>query len=109
MSYADSLRRQFPTMSNAMLTQILSSIEGIDTGKIQRLLLEQEGGVEAEIEYEMSQDGEGVNIITKPKFKRPAPASVPKPESEIDWHLSQDDLSILKPVPGRETDQQMSA
>jgi hypothetical protein len=94
-NYADELRQRFPEMSNVVLAQILSSIEGVDAGKVQRLLLEQEAAAEAEVEFEMSGSGEtGPNVITKPKPKsqKRQPAQAPRP-------LTKSDLTVLKRVP----------
>jgi hypothetical protein len=102
-NYADELRQRFPEMSNVMLAQILSSVEGVDAGKVQRLLLEQEATTEAEVEFEMSGSGEsGPNIITKPKPQKRQPAQAPRP-------LTKSDLTVLKRVPRGNPDQRLSA
>lgn len=105
MNYAQELRQRFPGMSNTMLAQMLLSIEGIDVGNVQRLLLEQEEGVEAEVEFEMSGEGQvGPNIIAKPKPKPPKQeaAPVPRPLKSQDW-------DVLKPVPREDGEQRLSA
>lgn len=117
-NYVDKLRQRFPGVSNAVLAQMLASIEGVDAGKVQRLLLEQESGVEADVEYEMSRDGEGPNIITKPRAKKrdagtqrqPAhPETHSESPSQPSRPLTQDDLAILKRVPRRDRNQRLSA
>lgn len=105
--YAGNLRKDFPDIPRAVLAQVLSAIEGVDAGQVQRLLLEQEGQgeVETEVEFEMSGDGSrSPNVITKPKTKGRSQAEV-KPQSAPDEveeappRLSEQDLAILKPVP----------
>jgi hypothetical protein len=105
MNYAQELRRRFPGMSNTMLAQILLSIEGIDVGRIQKLLLEQEEGAQAEVEFEMSGAGEsGPNVIAKPKPKpqKHEAVQVPQPLKSQDW-------DVLKPVPRADGEQRLSA
>ncbi|MBN1993417.1 MAG: hypothetical protein JW953_12010 [Anaerolineae bacterium] len=106
MEYAHKLRQQYPGMSTSMLTQMLLSIEGVDVGQVQRMLLEQEKGVEAEVEFEMSGDGSSwPNIITKPMpqtQRQTAPAPTPR-------HLTKEDLAILKRVPPSDQEQRLVA
>jgi hypothetical protein len=110
--YAEELRQQFPDISKAVLAQILAAIEGVDAGKVQRLLLEQETKTssDVEIEYEVHEDGEGSpHAIVKPKIKtqvapeEPAAKSQsarrPEPVAADAIHLSKSDLSVLKRVP----------
>lgn len=110
--YAEELRQEFPDISKAVLAQILAAIEGVDAGKVQRLLLEQESKTssDVEIEYEVHEDGEGApHAIVKPKIKtQVAPEesaavshktrrSVP---AEADSSgLTKSDLTVLKRVP----------
>jgi hypothetical protein len=117
-NYVDSLRQRFPGVSNAVLAQMLASIEGVDAGKVQRLLLEQEPGLEAEVEYEMSEDGEGPNIIARPKTgkrgvgaqRKPAhPEAGGEPRSRPSRPLTKDDLAVLKRVPRKDRRQRLSA
>jgi hypothetical protein len=99
---------------------VLAAIEGVDAGKVQRLLLEQEreGEVTAEVEFEMAQDGEGPNVITKPRLNKSGIVSQPRPETRnvtaepakaTPQHLTKSDLAVLKRVPRRERDQRLSA
>ena len=105
-NYADEIRQRFPEMSNTTLAQILSSLEGVDAGKVQRLLLEKGAG-DPEIEYEMSDGGEaGTNFITKPQTTartNSKPLKVKK-----DTPLTKSDFAVLKRVP-REASQRKSA
>jgi hypothetical protein len=98
MTYANELRQQFPGMSNAMLAQMLLSIEGIDVDNIQELLLEQEEGMEAEA-------GDGTrfpNVGPKPKSQKRKPG-------QASPYPTKSDLAILKSVPRSDQDQRMSA
>jgi hypothetical protein len=79
LNYVDQLRERFPDLSNTMLVQILASIEGVDVGRVQRLLLEHDAGTEAEVEYEMSGDRGQPNVITKPKVKEREAATERQP------------------------------
>jgi hypothetical protein len=119
-NYVDSLRQRFPGVSNAVLAQMLASIEGVDAGKVQRLLLEHDADTESEVEFEMARDGEGPNVITRPRAKkrdttaerqsaRPETdeASAPRPSQPLT--LTKDDLAILKRVPRRDRKQRLSA
>jgi len=117
-NYADTLRRQFPGMSNAVLAQILSSIEGVDTGRLQRLLLEQEAGVEAEVEYEVDKHGEGPKVVAKPKGeiqdsaaeREHAPLETErKARQRSSRPLTQSDLAVLKRVPRGDDNRRLSA
>jgi hypothetical protein len=94
--YADELRQRFPELSNVILAQILSSIKGIDAGKVQRLLLEQSEGSKADVEFQMSDDGPtGTNVVTHPKPK-------PAPPSQKERQLTKNDLDVLKRLPREE-------
>ncbi len=108
--YAEEVRRRFPDISNAVLAQMLASIEGVDVGRVQRLLLEQEAGTEAEVEFEMSGDGtDAPNVITKPRRTPSRPQPQP-PEKEAPFpELTERDLSVLKRVPRRDQEQQQTA
>lgn len=108
--YAEELRKDFPDISKAVLAQILAAIEGVDAGKVQRLLLEQDtkapSGVE--IEYEMHEDGNNVpHAIIKPRLKTEGAATkarsapVETPSEVVSPHLSKSDLAVLKRVPRR--------
>jgi len=116
-NYVGELRKRFPGLSDAMLAQMLASIEGVDVGKVQRLLLERDADTEADVEYEMARDGEGPNVITKPKTKQPGGAAKRRPHPETDQELSsqtpgpltKDDLAVLKRVPRTGRDQRVSA
>ena len=106
--YVEELRRRFPDLniSRTVLAQILASLPGIDLGKVQRLLLEQEPGTRAEVEYEMNREGEGANVIVKPKPVRSEPSqgtTAPPPS------LTENDLAVLKRVPRGQHSQQLSA
>lgn len=105
--YVEDLRRRFPDLniSRTMLSQILASLPGVDLGKVQRLLLEQEPGTRAEVEFEMNREGEGANVIVKPKQARTEPAQ----ESVIPPPLTESDLAVLKRVPRGQRSQQLSA
>ena len=109
---AGVLRQDFPDIPDTVLAQVLSAIEGVDAGKLQRLFLgsESEGKdeIEAEMEFEMSGDGSGApNVIAKPKVKaaaarpRAAPAKVDKESQGLtrDDHLAMsgavDQLSVM--------------
>ena len=108
--YARELRQQFPDMSNAILAQILSSIEGVDVGKVQRLLLEHDEDTEAQVEFEMSQDEEGPNVVTKPRLrKHPHTHAETEHEHVPEDNLSKSDLSVLKRVPRGQRDERLSA
>jgi hypothetical protein len=118
--YAGVLRQDFPDIPRAVLAQVLAAIEGVDAGKVQRLLLEQEreGEVTAEVEFEMAQDGEGPNVITKPRVNRSGIASEPRPETQngtaesaraTSQRLTKSDLAVLKRAPRRKRDQRLSA
>jgi hypothetical protein len=110
--YAGVLRKDFPEIPPVVLAQVLSAIEGVDAGQVQRLLLEQEGKgeVEAEVEFEMSGDGiRAPNVIAKPKAPgrraEAARQTAPAAADELPQRLSERDLSILKRVPrGRDDD-----
>ncbi|MEW5960761.1 MAG: SPFH domain-containing protein [Chloroflexota bacterium] len=114
--YAGNLRNDFPEIPTAVLAQVLSAIEGVDAGQVQRLLLEQEGkgAVETEVEFEMSGDGtRSPKIIAKPGVKgREAevepPAATPE-MAETPPHLTERDLSVLKRIPRGERSERKSA
>jgi hypothetical protein len=119
-NYVDSLRQRFPGVSNAVLAQMLASIEGVDVGKVQRLLLEHDAGTESEVEFEMARDGEGPNIITRPKSKKQDVASQRQPVRRDTAEepssgpsqpltLTKDDLAVLKRVPRKDRGQRLSA
>ncbi|NJN96567.1 MAG: hypothetical protein HC875_21895 [Anaerolineales bacterium] len=110
--YANDLRQQFPEISNAVLDQMLASIDGVDVGNVQRLRLEQDDASEAHVELEvpMTED-EAPTVVAKPKVRlghsetesrsttasretRPKPAPVAAHSG-----LSQSDWSVLKQVP----------
>jgi len=105
--YAGVLRRDFPDIPRAVLAQVLSAIEGVDAGQVQRLLLENEsaGEVDVEVEFEMSGDGSrSPNVIAKPKATGRRRAEVARQPAPRDVEvspprLSEQDLSILKRVP----------
>ncbi len=118
-NYVDQLRQRFPGVSNAVLAQMLASIEGVDAGKVQRLLLEKEADTEAEVEFEMPGDGtEAPNVIAKPRTKRrdkvadrqarPAEAEAGSPPP-APKRLTKGDLAVLKRVPRSSPDQRLSA
>jgi hypothetical protein len=120
--YADNLRQRFPSISNAVLAQMLASVEGVDAGKVQRLLVEQEGynsaDTEVEVEFEMSGDEERPNVIARPKMKqqRAATQSMPaasrteqKSTSRTPRPLTESDLAVLKRVPRKDRNQKLSA
>jgi hypothetical protein len=107
-NYADILRQRFPGLSEAVIAQILSAIEGVDVGRLQRILLEQGPDIAAEVEHEMARDGEGPNVITRPRPKqrdigerreREQPHLQEGPSSGRSEVLTKEDLSILKRVP----------
>lgn len=105
--YAGELRKDFPDIPRVVLAQVLSAIEGVDAGQVQRLLLENEGAgeVDVEVEFEMSGDGSrSPNVIAKPKATgrsraEAAPQAAPPNVEESPPRLSEQDLSILKRVP----------
>lgn len=105
--YVEDLRRRFPDLniSRTVLAQILASLPGVDLGNVQRLLLEQEPGTRAEVEFEMNREGEGANVIVKPKQARPEPAQEPAGPPP----LTESDLAVLKRVPRNQHSQQLSA
>lgn len=105
--YVEELRRRFPDLniSRTVLAQILASLPGVELGKVQRLLLEQEPGTRAEVEFEMNRDGEGANVIVKPKTAGPPPAREPAAPPP----LTESDLAVLKRVPRGQRSQQMIA
>jgi hypothetical protein len=118
IQYAGDLQHDFPDISKAILAQILGAIEGVDTGKVQRLMLEQETQAPSgiELEYEMHEDGSGVpHAIVKPQLNT-SPSEEAHPVSQTSrrgpssppagsTHLSQSDLTVLKRVP-RPNDQE---
>jgi len=120
--YADNLRQRFPSISNAVLAQMLASVEGVDAGKVQRLLVEHEGDTraetEVEVEYEMSGDEERPNVIARPKMKKrstsaqskPAPSrTTEKTPSQTPRPMTESDLAVLKRVPRKNRDRRLSA
>jgi hypothetical protein len=119
--YANDLRQQFPEISNAVLDQMLASIEGVDVGNVQRLRLEQDEHTQAQVEVEVPLDGaETAGIIAKPKIKlgdtetksQAAPAAArrePASASPGPQHLTKNDLAVLKRVPRQQPDQRKSA
>jgi len=110
--YAQELQQNFPGISRAVLAQMLASVEGVDVGRMQRMLLEHEGSHEtnAELEIEMSGDSTGTypNLIAKPKLSskkkdeddRTAPVKTPG-DSTAAQGLTESDLGVLKRVPRR--------
>jgi hypothetical protein len=116
--YADILRQRFPGLSEAVIAQILSAIEGVDVGRLQRILLEQGSDVAAEVEHEIARDGEGPNVITRPVPKqreaqaRRARARPPVQKGPVSGGpevLTTEDLSVLKRVPRQGRDEQLGA
>ncbi len=120
--YADNLRQRFPGISNAVLAQMLASVEGVDAGKVQRLLVEHEGDssaeTEVEVEYEMSGDQERPNVIARPKMTKRGASAQPRPvpsrttekrSSQTPRPLTKSDLAVLKRVPREGRDRQVSA
>ncbi len=99
--YADKLRTQFPEMSEGILTQVLASIEGVDTGKIQRLHVEGEAVAGTEVEFDMAESGSEPHLITKPMPKKPqtAPPRTGPPPHQGPPRLTKSDLAVLKSVP----------
>jgi regulator of protease activity HflC (stomatin/prohibitin superfamily) len=106
--YADDLRQQFPETSSAVLDQVLSSIEGIEAGNLQRFRLEQEGGGgETDIEMELPiSSSSPPNLIAKPRMKlgdtkHPGPAGPHEIKAVMPAFagLTKNDLAILKRVP----------
>lgn len=120
-NYVDQLRQRFPGIDNSVIAQMLASIEGVDVGRVQRLLLEQEPGTEAEVEFEMPADGitSAPNVITKPKKKpghstprRQTASQEPEREPALppSESLAKDDLAVLKRVPSSpDNDEKMIA
>jgi hypothetical protein len=120
--YADKLRQRFPGISSAVLAQMLASVEGVDAGKVQRLLVEHEGDTGAkpgvEVEYEMSEAQERAKVIAKPKIQERGAPARPKPgpsdtgdrtASRTPRRLTESDLALLKRVPRKDRDQRISA
>jgi hypothetical protein len=120
--YADNLRQRFPGISNAVLAQMLASVEGVDAGKVQRLLVEHEGETsakpEVEIEYEMSGDQERAKVVAKPKVQEQSASARAKPapsgtgdetSSQTPRPLTESDLALLKRVPRKDRNQRLSA
>uniref|UniRef100_A0A832H574 Band 7 domain-containing protein n=1 Tax=Oscillatoriales cyanobacterium SpSt-402 TaxID=2282168 RepID=A0A832H574_9CYAN len=105
IKYAAVLQREFPEISKAVSSQVLAAIEGVDVGKIQRLLLEQEAGAGGEFEVEMSErDGTIPRVRAKTKTKVDKPYAHREPESgrsqqAVRPRLTEDDLAVLKCVP----------
>jgi hypothetical protein len=118
--YANELRQQFPEISNTVLDQMVSSIEGVDVGNVQRLRLEQDEHTEAQIELEVPLDGSDTpGVIAKPKINlmdtetrrsHATPAAArQKQTSPGPQHLTKNDLAVLKRVPRQSPDQRKSA
>jgi hypothetical protein len=117
-SYVAEIRQQFPDLSPNLLFQILSAIEGVDTGQLHRLLLDQDASTQHDVEYEISGGEEGPNIITKTQRKK-APANSEsraapeylrtEPAPLSPERLTKDDLAVLKRVPRRRHDEQLTA
>jgi hypothetical protein len=116
--YVDEIRQRYPDLSSELLFQILSALDGVDTGQLHRLLLDSDASGQQEVEYEISGGQEGPNIITKTQRKRDQAVSqtratpqytdaetAPQPSTR----LTKDDLTILKRVPRRRRDQKLSA
>jgi hypothetical protein len=104
IQYATQLRTAFPNMSDAILSQILGSIPGVDMSNIRPLIMEQTGKFGAKVEYEMHEDGTG-QVNLQPDVETPAARPV-KPlrmePSATDHKLSDSDLSVLKRIPHRQ-------
>lgn len=117
-SYVDEVRERFPGLSDTMLIQLLASIEGVDVGRVQRLLLEKDPDTKAKAEFEMSGDQERPNVIVTPEGQErstirqaeTAPVSAEgTTASRSSRPLTKSDLTVLKRVPRREHDQRTSA
>jgi hypothetical protein len=120
--YAARLRQQFPDISNAVLAQMLASIEGVDVGRIQRLLVghdaDSRAAPDVDLELEMSGDSTHPNVIAKPKMKEGRGAEAHRaerreageqPERTAPATLTKEDLALLKRVPRRSDNQRRSA
>ncbi len=117
--YANQLQQQFPDISNAILDQMLASVEGVEIGNVQRLRLEQDDKTEAQVELEVPLDGSNEpNVVAKPKVKLQEMASKhqsgqsqSEPESvqPASPGLSKSDLTVLKHVPRSKREERLSA
>lgn len=117
--YANDLRQQFPDISNAVLDQMLASIDGVDVGNVQRLRLEQDDKTQAQVELEVPVDGsETPSVIAKPKIKlgeREAKPQAAATRSAVPaapvaaTGLSKNDLAVLKRVPRNKKEERLSA
>lgn len=107
---ARELHKEFPDASHVVLAQILASLEGVDTGKLQRFLMEQGADLRTELEFEMGKERNGPNFIVKPPPARSAGQSsqATPTSSESSPRLTDYDLSILKRVPHSNHEEQVS-
>jgi hypothetical protein len=112
--YAADLRQQFPEISNAVVAQMLASIDGIDLSNVQGLLLEQEADSEAQIKLKMPADGTPatptVSIVppTRP-VQTEATDQGQLHHAATSHRLTRQDLDVLKPIPRSDNDRRKSA
>jgi hypothetical protein len=110
--YAIDLRQQFPGISKAMLAQILTSIEGVDSGKVQSLLLEQEEGAKNKVGVRMPSDDSATASVTTRTMMKKRRATAETPAQATPQRLTKSDLAVLKRVeriPRGDQDQRKSA
>lgn len=113
--YAEQLRERFPDLSPTLMAQMLTSIEGVDVGKVQRLFLEQEKEGQSEVEFEIPADGSEdatPNFIAKKPMSRKQPSVQPRIDKQPiqkSRYLTERDLSVLKPVPKNNHHEKRSA
>lgn len=113
--YIDVLRDRLPTVPDAMLAQIVAALDGLDSVKVQTLLLQGEADTSAEIRYDV--DEEGVQSYLKPSRRE----SAEEFERMLDQSsgeqlplqpkvlLDESDLSVLKRVPRDNQDERSTA
>lgn len=101
IQYAVQLKTAFPEMSDAILSQILGSIPGVDMSNVRPIIMEQIRAVETKLEYELHEDGTGqYNLQSElgPQKLIEGKSVTVQPPSGDD-RLNDSDLAVLKQIP----------
>ena len=100
------LKEQFPDLSQEILLQALTSIEGVDFAQ-QRITLKNEGDSQAMLDFRLDEEGEMRPRVKVYPQSNPSRASQPQPQVVhdepappiVEKQLTKEDLSVLKRIP----------
>jgi len=110
IQYGVQLKHTFPEMSDAVLSQILGSIPGVDMSNVRPIVMEHLRGYGANVEYELQESGRGqVNLqfdANPPRLIEAKPVDI-QPASGGN-ELNENDLMVLKRIPRSSQSQKKS-